>query len=68
MDIESDAGLDEGLVDTDMGGAERTPAAGDEADGGAADETGEAVVMGSLADDDMVVHGDRPGIEPARGA
>ena len=64
--IEDDASLEEGLVDADMGGAERAPAAGDEADGVAADEAGEAVVAGAILGDEMVMHRDRPCIQPAR--
>ena len=45
--VEANIRLEERLVDADMGGAEGTPAAGDEASGVAADEAGKPVVAGT---------------------
>ena len=56
--VEADIRLEERLVDADMGGAERAPAAGDEASGIAADEAGQPVVSGTVLGDEVVMHGD----------
>ena len=51
-----------------MGGAERAASACHEAHRIAADEAGEAVVIGVVGGHDMVVERDRPWVEPAGGA
>ncbi len=65
----SDPGFDEGLVDADMGGAERARRRqATKPRRVAADEAGEPVVIGVGAGHHMVVDGDGLRVEPARGA
>jgi hypothetical protein len=56
--IEAHAGAGQSLVHADMGRAQRTAAAGDEADGITADEANEAIVIRLVSRHDMMVERD----------